>query len=154
MNNSPRINARPNGTPPPQNNTTIVNPLENFKLSNEKDLNNSTLSNNSRGNKNFTCTFENCEKVYKSKENLTLHYKNIHLKEKPYSCSYCGSQFSHRNGILTLNFKIIFLKSFNKNDLINENYKSENQQIIDCRSIQYILFYVINDNQYEIICFY
>lgn len=69
-----------------------------FKLINAKDLNNSSISNISYGNKNFACTFENCGKVYKSKENLTLHYKNIHLKEKPYSCSYCGSLFSHRNG--------------------------------------------------------
>lgn len=39
-----------------------------------------------------------CGKVYKSKENQTLHYKNIHLNVKPYKCSFCDSKFSHRNG--------------------------------------------------------
>jgi hypothetical protein len=48
--------------------------------------------------KHFKCTYEDCGKSYKSKENLTLHIKNIHLKEKPYSCRYCSSVFSHRNG--------------------------------------------------------
>jgi hypothetical protein len=48
--------------------------------------------------KQFKCTYEDCYKSYKSKENLTLHIKNIHLKEKPYSCRYCSSVFSHRNG--------------------------------------------------------
>lgn len=46
--------------------------------------------------KSFTCT--ECKKVYKSKENLTLHHKNIHLKLKPYNCQYCIAVFSHRNG--------------------------------------------------------
>lgn len=46
----------------------------------------------------FKCTEANCGKVYKSKENLTLHFKNIHLKEKPYGCKYCSALFSHRNG--------------------------------------------------------
>lgn len=46
--------------------------------------------------KTFAC--KDCNKVYKSKENLTLHYKNIHLKLKPYSCKYCTAVFSHRNG--------------------------------------------------------
>lgn len=46
----------------------------------------------------FRCSELNCDKVYKSKENLTLHIKNIHLKEKPYNCKYCPALFSHRNG--------------------------------------------------------
>lgn len=41
-----------------------------------------------------------CMKIYKSKENTLLHYKNVHLKEKPYICSYCNVGFSHRNGKL------------------------------------------------------
>ncbi len=57
-------------------------------------------------NKLFLCNYEACEKSYKSKENLTLHIKNIHLKEKPYSCKYCSSVFSHRNGRL---YKIILI---------------------------------------------
>jgi hypothetical protein len=48
--------------------------------------------------KTFDCPVKGCAKVYKSKENLTLHYKNIHLKEKPYSCKFCEAVFSHRNG--------------------------------------------------------
>jgi len=46
----------------------------------------------------YKCTYRGCLKSYKSKENLTLHVKNIHLKEKPYSCKFCSSLFSHRNG--------------------------------------------------------
>ena len=44
----------------------------------------------------FICN--ECYKVYNSKENMLLHYKNIHLKQKPYECSYCSAGFSHRNG--------------------------------------------------------
>lgn len=39
-----------------------------------------------------------CGKLYKSRENQMLHYKNIHLHVKPYKCSFCDSKFSHRNG--------------------------------------------------------
>lgn len=39
-----------------------------------------------------------CGKIYKSKENVILHIKNIHLDEKPYSCEICHTGFSHRNG--------------------------------------------------------
>ena len=44
----------------------------------------------------FSC--QHCKKIYKSKENLTLHIRNIHFKEKPYNCKYCSAVFSHRNG--------------------------------------------------------
>lgn len=71
-----------------------------FKLNIDSDNSMSNISIGSNGNKFFPCTYEGCEKVYKSKENLTLHYKNIHLREKPYSCKFCNSQFSHRNGNL------------------------------------------------------
>ena len=46
------------------------------------------------------CTYQGCMKAYKSKENLTLHFRNIHLKEKPYNCKFCKAMFSHRNGNL------------------------------------------------------
>jgi hypothetical protein len=55
-------------------------------------------SSTKKAKKIFTCPDKDCAKVYKSKENLTLHYKNIHLKEKPYSCKFCAAVFSHRNG--------------------------------------------------------
>jgi hypothetical protein len=68
----------------------------------EKDTNisfdNCTESKSSKKFRTFACTSKGCTKVYKSKENLTLHFKNIHLKEKPYSCKYCDAVFSHRNG--------------------------------------------------------
>ncbi len=80
-----------------------------FKIFIDKNLNISTQSDNSGADIKFKCTYEKCEKVYKSKENLTLHYKNIHLKEKPYSCIYCGSQFSHRNGKYPYSFRKKFI---------------------------------------------
>lgn len=46
----------------------------------------------------FECLEPGCDKVYRTKENLTLHFKNKHLKMKPYKCSFCSSEFSHRNG--------------------------------------------------------
>jgi hypothetical protein len=46
----------------------------------------------------YKCDYEGCEKVYRSKENMTLHFKNVHLKLKPYKCRFCTSTFSHRNG--------------------------------------------------------
>ncbi len=54
----------------------------------------------------FKCPFKGCEKEYRSKENMNLHYKNIHLNDKPYKCKYCSSLFSHRNG------KRLFLNLF------------------------------------------
>ena len=56
----------------------------------------------SKYKKTFTCPDQECGKVYKSKENLTLHYRNIHLKEKPYNCKFCTAVFSHRNGKINL----------------------------------------------------
>lgn len=50
--------------------------------------------------KEFKCNFNGCVKTYKSKENLVLHFKNIHENMKPYSCKFCDSRFSHRNGKL------------------------------------------------------
>ncbi len=46
----------------------------------------------------FKCEYEGCSKLYKSKENLTIHVKNKHLLIKPYKYRYCESLFSHRNG--------------------------------------------------------
>lgn len=55
----------------------------------------------------FKCPFKGCEKIYKSKENMTLHFKNIHLNDKPYKCKFCNSLFSHRNGKLIRQLKIL-----------------------------------------------
>ena len=52
----------------------------------------------SKKTKEFTCSYDNCSKAYRSKENLMLHIQNVHMKQKPYKCSYCSMQFSHRNG--------------------------------------------------------
>lgn len=46
----------------------------------------------------YRCKENDCGKIYKSKENLTLHIKNIHLNLKPYKCTFCPAVFSHRNG--------------------------------------------------------
>ena len=53
---------------------------------------------NKKERKTFKCEVTGCEKIYKSKENLNLHIKNIHLNLKPYRCRFCSSTFSHRNG--------------------------------------------------------
>ena len=50
----------------------------------------------------FKCLEPTCNKLYKSKENLNLHTKNIHEGIKPYQCKYCPIRFSHRNGIYIL----------------------------------------------------
>lgn len=63
---------------------------------------------------NFVCNVTGCEKVYRSKENLNLHIKNIHEKIKPYKCKFCESTFSHRNGILQNIFKFFYLFSIGK----------------------------------------
>ena len=46
--------------------------------------------------KNYKCL--QCEKAYKTYENLNLHILNKHKKQKPYKCSFCSNKYSHRNG--------------------------------------------------------
>ena len=43
----------------------------------------------------FICS---CFKVFKSRENLKLHYKNCHEFIKPYECSICDKKFANRSG--------------------------------------------------------
>ena len=63
---------------------------------NNKNEENKKLKNKKKYRlKIFIC---HCGKVYRSKENVCLHYQNIHLKKKPYKCEYCNREFSHRNG--------------------------------------------------------
>lgn len=81
-------------------NYPIKDYMENCEEANEKDGIKEKL-------KLYKCTFESCMKAYKSKENLTLHFKNIHLKEKPYTCKFCKATFSHRNGNLNIIFILI-----------------------------------------------
>jgi hypothetical protein len=82
------------------NSFSFITKTTKSKISNDSDNSFSNLTYSSTANKYFPCNHHGCEKVYKSKENLTLHYKNIHLREKPYSCKFCNSLFSHRNGKL------------------------------------------------------
>jgi hypothetical protein len=51
----------------------------------------------------YKCSIEGCGKVYKSKENLMFHVQNIHEKIKPFKCSFCNAEFSHRNGKAYIN---------------------------------------------------
>ena len=50
----------------------------------------------------FKCNFSNCNKSYRSKENLTIHIQNKHIGIKPFKCSFCSSMFSQRNGNIFL----------------------------------------------------
>ncbi len=50
---------------------------------------------NKKGKKIYKCI---CGKEFHTKENQKLHFQNIHLKQKPYKCSFCDCRFSHRNG--------------------------------------------------------
>ena len=65
------------------------------EISSNKENTFPKLKFNSRRIKLFKCI---CGKVFHTKENQILHFKNIHLHQKPYKCSYCDSKFSHRNG--------------------------------------------------------
>jgi hypothetical protein len=76
--------------------TKPANFTKKFQIKHNQILTNSTSSTPVR--QNFPCSYIDCEKTYLSKENLSLHIKNFHLKEKPYTCSFCGAGFSHRNG--------------------------------------------------------
>ena len=64
---------------------------KNSKLIDLHEINKVTMINP----KAFKCE---CGKIFSTEENQRLHYINIHLHEKPYSCSFCGEGFSHRNG--------------------------------------------------------
>lgn len=60
--------------------------------------------NNSEGEikkarKIFCCTYKQCSKCYRSRENLIFHIQNIHFNQKPYKCKLCPNVFSHRNGL-------------------------------------------------------
>ena len=64
----------------------------------------------------FKCLDEKCNKLYKSKEYLNLHIKNIHEGIKPYKCQYCSLEFSHRNGkILFYKGKTYYVRKFHIN---------------------------------------
>jgi len=68
--------------------------MEEKEISHIEEENNSNEKINASSNSRcFPCTYDKCIKIYKSKENLVLHVKNIHLKEKPYQCRYCSAVF-------------------------------------------------------------
>lgn len=70
------------------------------KLVKKEDKNNLKLISKiaKKTTKIYTCEQTGCSKTYKTKENLTLHFKNKHLNIKPYKCSFCPASYSHRNG--------------------------------------------------------
>ena len=66
---------------------------------NNNNFNILTTKKKKKINKNlrfFICLF--CLKIYKSKENVLIHYKNIHSCKKAYKCEYCNNSYCYRNG--------------------------------------------------------
>ncbi|KAI9254681.1 hypothetical protein BY458DRAFT_520980 [Sporodiniella umbellata] len=53
------------------------------------------------GQKMFTCTQEECGKVFKRSEHLKRHIRSIHTMEKPYECPYhtCSKRFSRSDNL-------------------------------------------------------
>lgn len=55
------------------------------------------LNNTTRKIRKFKCEFPECDKVYRSKENLVLHIDNKHLGKKPFECIFCQERYASRN---------------------------------------------------------
>ncbi|CEG65238.1 hypothetical protein CU097_015555 [Rhizopus azygosporus] len=53
------------------------------------------------GQKVFTCTHDDCGKVFKRSEHLKRHIRSIHTLEKPYECPYqtCSKRFSRSDNL-------------------------------------------------------
>ncbi|EIE80672.1 hypothetical protein G6F46_001268 [Rhizopus delemar] len=53
------------------------------------------------GQKVFTCTHDECGKVFKRSEHLKRHIRSIHTLEKPYECPYqnCSKRFSRSDNL-------------------------------------------------------
>ncbi|CAO3678341.1 unnamed protein product [Rhizopus stolonifer] len=53
------------------------------------------------GQKVFTCTQDECGKVFKRSEHLKRHIRSIHTLEKPYECPYqaCSKRFSRSDNL-------------------------------------------------------
>jgi uncharacterized Zn-finger protein len=103
--------------PEPHTTYDTLNP-DDFKVPTNADYNYIELQQNNEDflfytHKIYKCHYTGCIKVYKSKENMTLHYKNIHLKLKPYKCRFCDCTFSHRNG----NFKTYLGRTYHERKL-------------------------------------
>lgn len=82
------------------NETSISSNSEgNKNLFTVRKISDVSTSSDGKSVKSFYCTYRDCVKQYKSRENLFFHIQNVHLKQKPYACKYCENSFSHRNGL-------------------------------------------------------
>ena len=55
----------------------------------------------------FNC--EICNKTFGRKGNLNVHFKTVHLKQKPYKCDHCDKSFGEKSH-LNVHVKLIHLK--------------------------------------------
>ena len=79
-------------------NSNILN-INSNNINNNNNINILTTKKKKKINKNLRFfIFLFCLKIYKSKENVLIHYKNIHSCKKAYKCEYCNNSYCYRNG--------------------------------------------------------
>ena len=47
----------------------------------------------------YKCSWNECAKSFTTKYNLDVHYKSVHLKQKPFKCSNCNKPFASKSAL-------------------------------------------------------